>query len=405
MHCKLFLSLPSVLLALSAATLAQAPAFDSPGRPSYFLSGQTNRFSREFNPALGFVVDSVFDYQDVESSADGFDLNIRLVELNGSAFIDPDAWAYVAIVAEDLDEIGIEEAAVQYIGLPGNTTFRVGRFFVDFGKQMQSHVEELRTLERPLPLREYLGDELGGTGVQLDHWVAVGEATPVRASLGIFGDLTPEAEADPGDPFAQSFQSLENKDAGELSFTGRLTGMTDVGDSGLFQAGVSARWLPGYEFDLTFDDGMGTTFSSVVPELSEIVYGADFTYQYTGEAGNRTFLVGGEVLVADGDLSATANPGAMTFAVNNDRAVGWFAYGDYGWNPFNSVGVQVARADLRATPNQQRAEIDTYYTRHFTELRRLRLGAIYGDGELEDDWRFYVQFTSFFGIHSHGLNW
>ena len=171
--------LPVSLLCLSSFALAQGPAFDSPGLSPYFTRSQTNRFSNDFNPAIGFVIDSFADYLDQDGEDGGFDAELRILELNGSAFIDPSAWGYVAIVAAE-GEIEIEEAAVEYLGFEGNTTIKAGRFFVDFGKQMQNHVEELRTLERPLVLREFLGEELSGTGVQVDHWIPLGETVPLR---------------------------------------------------------------------------------------------------------------------------------------------------------------------------------------------------------------------------------
>ena len=83
---------------------------------------------------------------------------------------------------------------MHYIGLGGHNTLRAGRFFVDFGKQMQTHVHELRTLERPLVLRTYLGDEVKGDGLQCDHWFARGRKTAVRWSIGAFASLLPEEE-------------------------------------------------------------------------------------------------------------------------------------------------------------------------------------------------------------------
>jgi hypothetical protein len=397
-----------VLVGAASVTGAQGPAFDSPGQSRYSTLGQTTQFSREFNPAFGLSIDTFFDYEDVGSDEDGFDIEVRLLELNASAFVDPEAWAYAVFVAHELEEIEVEEAAVHYIGFEGNSTLRVGRFFVDFGKQMQQHVEELRTLERPLPLREFLGEELGGSGIQYDTWFAATEETPVRFSVGVFGELLPgtfeEEDEDSSDPFTQAALAADNKDISELAFTARLTGMTDVGDYGLFQAGVSTRYLPGYDFDLEFDDGM-VAFASTVEDLSEIVYGADLTFATTDDTGTRNLLLGGEVLVADGDISAEADPGTMTFAVNDDTAVGWFVFGDYGWDAWNSAGLQVSNAELRTAPDDELTEIEGYYTRHFTEYRRIRLGAVFGDGEIDDDWRFYVQFTSFFGNHAHGLNW
>src|SRR5207248_2602866 len=79
-------------------------------------------------------------------------------------------------------------------GLGGQATIRAGRFFMDFGKQMQTHVHELRTIERPLVFRAYLGEEVKGDGVQWDSWTSVGDKTALRWSLGVFNNLLREPD-------------------------------------------------------------------------------------------------------------------------------------------------------------------------------------------------------------------
>ena len=41
----------------------------------------------------------------------------------------------------------------------------------------------------------------------------------------------------------------DRRSVDELSFTTRLTGMADVGENGLFQLGVSGRFVPEFSFD------------------------------------------------------------------------------------------------------------------------------------------------------------
>jgi len=144
-------------------------------------SGQADRFSNVFNPALSFIVDVLADYVNPGDSTldDGFDTKLRVLELAGNSWVDPNAWAYF-LAAADEEELTVEEAAIHYTGLCGTNTIRAGRFFVDFGKQMQVHVHELRTLERPLTLRTFLGEEVKGDGAQWNCWTSVGEKTIVR---------------------------------------------------------------------------------------------------------------------------------------------------------------------------------------------------------------------------------
>ena len=394
-------SIPCALALISTSLWSQGPGLDSPGQSRYTKLGQTTRFSSDFNPALGFALDGFLDYLDTDGGEDGFDISMRHFELNAAAFIDPNAWAYVVLATEDLGSPEIEEAAVQYTGLEGNTTLRAGRFFVDFGKQMQVHLEELRTLERPLVLREYLGEELGGTGLQIDHWFAAGDATPVRFSIGAFAALLGEGHEEEEEEEEEPEAVVpDRKDIDELSITARLTGMTDVGESGVFQLGASLRYVPEFSFE---DDGSGLE----ADELSNMVYGVDATYGWTGDTGLESFALGGEFLVIDGDLSASVDDPVSPTALNvvDDSATGFFLFGDYNWNLQSSVGAQFSMADLPEDPNEDASEFDVYYTHHLTEFRRVRFGVTLGDVAGEDFVRGYVQFTNFFGSHAHGVNW
>lgn len=357
-----------------------------------------NQFTNTFNPAIGFVIDAVATYSDQRVGDDGYDGEVRLIELNGSGFIDPNAWGYVAIVASG-DEIEVEEAAVQYIGFEGTSTVKAGRFFVDFGKQMQQHEEELRTLERPLVLREYLGEELSGTGVQFDHWLPVTESTPLRFSLGVFASLLGEGHGDEDEGLEPETAVPDQKDVDELSITARVTAMTDVGEQGLFQFGVSGRFIP--EYSASFD-----TFETV--GLSNAVYGVDATYGWTAQDSNKAFLLGGEALLFDGDLAVEVDdpmtPTALT--VTDDDAFGYYVFTDYRWSQWDNAGVQFSAIDEPEDPTADGSELDFYYTRHLTDLRRIRFGMTVAESDfVSDSVRFYVQFTNFFGNHSHGLNW
>ena len=187
-----FLTGAAALTPLAGSAAAQSGGFRTPGMPGQrHSSGQTTRFSNEFNPAFGFVFDLVGDYVDRSggSDDDGFDLELRIGEMTVASWVDPRLWAYGVVVYAE-EEVALEEGALQYVGWEdSHATLRAGRFFVDFGKQMQAHVHDLRTLERPAVLRTYLGDELGGDGAQLDHWFAAGDETVVRSSLGVFASL------------------------------------------------------------------------------------------------------------------------------------------------------------------------------------------------------------------------
>lgn len=394
---------------LAGPALAQQPAFTTPGmaqtpmtlRPEQAPTGQTDRFDSVFNPAFSFIVDAVADYLDADDEAaeDGVGLEMRVLEIGAQAWVDPDAWAYF-IGATDGETLAIEEAAVHYKGLGGNTTIRAGRFFVDFGKQMQTHVHELRTLERPLALRTYLGDEVKGDGLQYDGWTGVGDTTAVRWSIGAFANLLPESEEEDGVP---TVEIADRKDAGDLNFTARLTAFTDVGESSVFQAGVSGRFIPDASAELNGSETTG---------LESSVYGVDLTYGWTSEDTQRGLTAGGEFLFNTGDTVAliddagTSDPtDDLITGFDDDAQTGWYAFVDWSWNRKHSVGVQYSTAELGEDTDA--AELEVYYTRLFSEFHRLRFVGSSYDTDVDDGdaLRFAIQYTVTVGAHGHGINW
>jgi len=393
------------VFASAPAAHAQGPAFQSPGMPSRPTLGQTTRFSNESNPALGFVIDSVADWRDGpggDDGDDGFDFSVRLLEFNAAAYLDPNAWAYVVFVSEDLEAPEVEEAAIEFLGFGDRTSLKVGRFFVDFGKQMQQHIEELRTVERPLVLRTLLGDELGGAGAQVDWWTPLGDKTPLRASLGVFGSLISDEHGDEEGEAGPAAESPGLKDIDELSITARITAMTELTDNQTAQFGVSARIIPEFEFH---DEEADVEAQG----LSNNVLGADITWGWVDAATSREATVGIEWLMLTGDIAAktdVTDPDNPVIAVSDDDASGFYAFADVGLNRRNNVGVQYSQVDLPENTALEAREWDLYWTHHFTEFRRLRLGVSHLDDEAPgDDLRVYLQFTAYMGSHSHGWNW
>ncbi|NOT30777.1 MAG: hypothetical protein HOP15_10065 [Planctomycetes bacterium] len=398
--------------ALAAPVAAQGPIFQTPGTPVYPAkpadsggeSGQADRFASVFNPAFSFLVDTVADYVDFERSSDasGFDADLRVLEAAAQAWVDPNAWAYFVGASED-EGLAIEEAALHYVGF-GNSTLRAGRFFIDFGKQMQTHVHELRTLARPLVLRAYLGQEVKGDGVQWDHWLPVGDEAAVRWSLGIFSGLVPEeAEFASG---GVSQELAERKDFGELNFTARVTAFGDVGSHGTWQLGASARAIP----EFTAVDAVNALRQD---GLDSTVFGADLTYGWVDDTGQERVTLGVEALVSSGDTGfdvddpdTTPGTGDETLVVLDDSLFGAYVFADYAWDRFHSGGVQFSAAEIPDAAGSDVSELELYFTRWLSEFHRLRfVVASSEDDTRADALRFAVQYTGIVGAHGHGVNW
>jgi hypothetical protein len=393
------------LLIFSSPLLAQGAAFQTPGMPRQVYgpppedaSGQASRFSSVFNPAISFVGDFVGDYQSGAEEV-GWNAELRSLEFGAQASVDPTAWAYF-IAVSDGESLDLEEAALHYTGLGERHKLRVGKFFLDFGKQMQTHVHELRTLERPLVLREYLGDEVSGTGVQWDYWFSADDKTAVRFSLGVFSSLLPEHEhGDEAQPEAEA-EIAGRKSLGNLNYSARVTGFTDVGANGTLQLGSSARFVP----DFAFVDEQG---GGEADGLDNTVWGLDATYGWKDDTATKSFTAGLEFLVNSGAVGAElgAAPGDAPIVADGTRT-GWMLFADHGLDPSNSIGLQISRAELGDEAGSDATEIEAYYTRYFSEFHRIRFGVSTLDIDGEDDsFRAAVQYTFFVGAHGHGVNW
>lgn len=399
----------SALLLGTSALFGQGSAFQTPGMPrqvygppkegtSQDNSGQASRFSSVFNPAFSFVGDIVGDYRSGGEEV-GWNAELRALEFGAQAWVDPTAWAYFTAVS-DGESLDIEEAALHYKGLGERHTLRVGKFFLDFGKQMQTHIHELRTLERPLVLREYLGDEVSGTGVQWDHWFSANDTTAVRFSLGAFSSLLPEHEhGEEEEPEAEA-EVAGRKSIGNLNYSARVTGFTDVGTNGTLQLGTSARIVPDFAF--VDEDGGGE-----VGGLDNTVWGLDVTYGWKDETATKSFTAGLEFLVNSGDVGAElgAAPGDAPIVADGTRT-GWLLFADHGLDPNNSIGLQISMAELADADKTEALEIEAYYTRYLSEFHRLRFGVSTLDVDGADEsFRAAVQYTFFVGAHGHGVNW
>ena len=371
--------------------------FATPGMPARSAmpqqatdaSGQTSGFSSVFNPAFAFVVDTLADYSDGDGD-DGLELSLRSAELSAKSWIDPDAWAYFVAVAEE-EGLAMEEAAIHYKGLGDTHTLRIGRFFLDFGKQMQAHVHDLRTVDRPLPLRAYLGSELGGDGVQWDAWTPGGETGALRWSLGVYGAINSESED--LEDLGIERELGGRKDLGDLAMTARLTSFMDVGEDSTLQLGASWLGIPSYSAEGGNEEA---------EDLSQNVVGFDATYGF-GADGEDKWTFGTEFLFASGDTTLGLDGGDLV--VDDQGLTGFYLYGDWAFDPKQSVGLQLAEAELPRLDGEDASEIDIYYTRHISEYHRVRLAVRQSSIADEDNFALLVQYTGFVGAHAHGVNW
>src|ERR1700756_3368408 len=130
------------------------------------LAAANKTFPSQFNPAIGFIVDTVFSHSRQNKS----NFEFRSGEIGISASVDPFARAY-GIINGTPDGVDVEEAAIVTTSLPWNLTVKGGRFFAEFGRLSTFHDHDLPFVNRPLVLDSYIGGESQSDGVEV-NWLA-----------------------------------------------------------------------------------------------------------------------------------------------------------------------------------------------------------------------------------------
>jgi hypothetical protein len=126
----------------------------------------------QLNPNISVI--GLFDYQAGGAPGDPLANGARVdeIELALQAPIDPFASLDVFVSFPHKETPELEEARLTWLNLPGGLQARAGMLLADFGRINPLHTHELPQIDRPLPLREILGQEsLRDPGAELS-WLA-----------------------------------------------------------------------------------------------------------------------------------------------------------------------------------------------------------------------------------------
>ena len=381
-------------------------------------------FAGQFNPAFGFVGETIFGYRSTGSDKNGggrpggFDAFLRSGELTLQAAIDPFAKGYLVVnaTADSAGEaaLGIEEAALVTTSLPGNLTVRAGRFFADFGRLTFRHDHELPFVNRPLVLDNFIGGESKSDGIEFSWLFPTRQYINLTAGVGTqLGGTLPN----PG-----TFRA-----ANELTFWTHLSSFWELTPNLTLEGGIS-----GLLNDRTDSRGgaLVQADGSTLTERRRRVAGVDLTlrYQPLDAAAYRGFEWGTELLFNHGDYDFDpdgsldpANPtGTAGFpALNGDefrgrvRTMGLYSYIATKLNREWTTGFLFDWVqNLPGVATGTAANSDTFcYSPYLTwkpsETHMLRLQYSYtaerpASGRA-DDHAIYLQWTYVLGSHSHGF--
>jgi len=253
-------------------------------------------------------------------------LSLAESELVMSGNIDPYFRGYFTAALTPDNEVEIEEAWFQTLGLGGGFTLKGGRFLSGIGYLNGFHPHAWDFQDAPLAYQAFLGGRLNDDGVQL-KWLA-----PTELFLE-FG-----AELGSGRGFPATPSTRNGTNLGTLfAHAGG-----DLGASTAWRAGLS--WVRARPEDRAFEDG-GVTQSFTGTSTLWI---ADFVLKWAphGNATQTNFKLQGEYF-------RSADKGALTYddtvaPVSGDleaRQSGWYLQGVWQFMPRWRVGLRYDALD------------------------------------------------------------
>jgi hypothetical protein len=341
------------------------------------LAGANKTFASQFNPAIGFIIDTVGSYQGKQG---GSNFEFRSGEIGISASIDPFARGY-AIINGTQDGVEVEEAAIVTTSLPYNLGLKGGRFFADFGRLSKFHDHDLPFVNRPHVLDEYVGGESQADGVEASWLVPIPQYLTLTA--GTYNKIGAENERVSND-LPRNFS--------ENTYLGRAATFFSLSDANSIDLGLSGGFTPRVK-----EDG----------GANRILSGVDLTYRYTplSQAGYRGLVWGTEVLMNSedrpvGGFPENQNPNTpLVFQHRN--AVGLYSYVEprltrryypgflFEWVQDINPGVGETLA------------YSPYLTVWASEFQRLRLQYTRLESPGLHENEFFVQWTVILGSHAH----
>jgi len=366
----------------------------------------TTSSANNFNPAIGVIINGALrTYSDKpeEHFIPGFpaggesllaDEGLTIGESEFVFTANVDDWFYgqvTAAVAQEDGEIniGLEEAYLDTLSMPANTTLRFGRFFSSVGYLNDKHAHTWAFADQALPYRAFMGSQYGDDGIQF-RWLA---PTDLFVELGgeVFRGSNYPAAGD------------ANSGLGTKSLFVHLGG--DLGYSHSWSAGLS--WLDAEARDRS----SGDEDNPLIFDGSSDIYIADFVWKWApnGNVRERNLVFQSEYFWRNEKGQYTL-PDADTPAPINSDATGWYAQLVYQWRPRWRVGMRMdgvsqdsTSSELVGTPLDPLGQDPLRYSMMLdysnSEFSRIRLQFNRDESGLENGNQFTLQYIMSIGAH------
>ncbi|GIU23613.1 hypothetical protein L2719_05175 [Shewanella schlegeliana] len=362
------------------------------------------------NPAISAVLDGYYQSAErpMSERVEGFGLGHTEFAL--SANIDDMFYGKLTAVVEMHDgetELGLEEAFIQTLAMPGGFSVRAGRFLSDIGYLNNQHVHTDAFSDRPAVYRAFLGSHYFDDGVRLNYVAP----TDLYWTMGV--------EAFKGDNMraADVHGERDFKNLGVYTAFTKIGG--DAGDNGSWQAGLS--YLRNENGRLTADehehvaalDDHGHDHSHSAQYTGENTYVGDFVYKWApnGNYKYQHLTLSGEYFRVtdfkpieehdDHDSHGHGDEG-------KDYQEGWYLSSVYQFSPHWSAGLRYGQVDTQMMHGdhfdpQKLKETEVSLAWHHSHFSTVRLQYTNQQGTnfdgIEDDNVITLQYVMTLGAH------
>lgn len=358
-----------------AVAASSSPAPVAPLRSTAGLSA--------FNPEIGVVADLAGQLSESSQDGEGNDkLSAREVELVFGHPIDPYSRLDVTATFSDFEAPTLEEAYVTHWGLPGEITAKLGRMRPKIGKASTIHGERLESVDYPLVVQRYLGNEgLFRTGLELTEfipvpWTAVTHELTVGTMEGGVGEGG----------------TLLGATRRKPSYYAHLKNFWDLSD--VTNAELGTTYLAGSkdaDSDLEVHTlGLDATLVHYVTPTNKLKWQSEAYLQSRDESSSLNTDTGEETLF-------------------NNNPLGWYTLLDYRLSPRLSIGGRFDYVEpIDADPATLARDADTawsgYLTLYQSEFARWRLQYRHTDFAAGgDDNTIFAQAIFIIGVDRHPL--
>lgn len=360
----------------------------------------------EFNPAIGVILNGAArsyekDPQDYyipgapaggEAGLADEGLSIGESEFVFTASVDDWFSSRVTLAMEQEDgefDTSLEEAFIDTLSMPANTSLRFGRFYSAVGYLNDRHPHTWDFADQALPYSAFLGSQYGDDGIQF-RWLA---PTDLFLELGaeVFRGGNYPAAGDAHNGF------------GTQTLFANVGG--DVGISNSWSAGLS--WLTADARDRNSGDEDDPLAFDGTTDL----YIADFVWKWApnGNIRDRNLIFQSEYLWRNENGNYLI-PGLDNPALIDADTSGWYAQLIYQWRPLWRTGVRIDGLSLddpgvqfAGTPLETLDDDPLRYSLMFdyshSEFSRIRLQFERDESGAENNNQVTLQYIMSIGAH------